>query len=117
MLPVALLIALVQFLIEDQAVPAAVGALRAWGIGDYGSASDEPAVAWLRHGDDIVSVQRFDAAAGELGGVTIFRRDPEGNLIAELEAASASYEDGALAPARRDPVLGRAPARSSTRIA
>ena len=95
MLPVALLIALVQFLIEDQAVPAAVGALRAWGIGDYGSAGDEPAVAWLRHRDDIVKIQRFDAAAGELAGVTIFRRDPEGNLIAALEAAGASYEDGA----------------------
>ena len=37
-LPVALLIALVQFLIEDQAVPAAVGELRAWGIGDYAPA-------------------------------------------------------------------------------
>jgi lipopolysaccharide export system permease protein len=94
MLPVALLIALAQFLIEDQAVPAAVGALRAWGIGDYGSAGDEPAVSWLRHGDDIVRIQRFDAAAGELGGVTIFRRDRQGNLIAEIEAASASYEDG-----------------------
>jgi lipopolysaccharide export system permease protein len=94
MLPVALLIALVQFLIEDQAVPAAVGALRTWGIGDYGSGEDEPAVSWLRHGDDIVRIQRLDAAAGELGGVTIFRRDREGNLIAEIEAASASYEDG-----------------------
>ena len=63
MLPVALLLALVQFLIEDQAVPAAVGALRVWGIGDYGSAGDEPAVAWLRHRDDIVRIQSFDAAA------------------------------------------------------
>jgi lipopolysaccharide export system permease protein len=93
-LPVALLIALVQFLIEDQAVPAAVGALRAWGIGDYGSAGDAPAVSWLRHRNDIVRIQRLDVATGELGGVTIFRRDPEGNLIAEIEAASASYEDG-----------------------
>ncbi|HSA82780.1 MAG TPA: LptF/LptG family permease [Geminicoccaceae bacterium] len=94
-LPVALLIALVQFVIEDQAVPAAIGALRAWGIGDYGSAGDAPAVSWLRHRDDIVRIQRLDAASGELGGVTIFRRDPEGNLIAEIEAASASYEGGA----------------------
>ena len=95
MLPVALLIGLVQFMIEDQAVPAAVGALRTWGIGDYGAAGDEPAVAWLRDRDDIVRIQRFDAAARELAGVTIFRRDPEGNLIAALEAAGASYKDGA----------------------
>ena len=94
-LPVALLIALVQFVIEDQAVPAAVGALRTWGIGDYGSAGDEPAISWLRHRDDIVRIRGFDAAARELDGVTIFRRDPEGNLIAEIEAAGASYEDGA----------------------
>jgi lipopolysaccharide export system permease protein len=95
MLPVALLIALVQFVIEDQAVPAAVGALRAWGIGDYGSAGDEPAVSWLRHRDDIVRIRKFDAAARKLEGITIFRRDPEGNLIAEIEAAGANYEDGA----------------------
>ena len=39
-LPVALLIAAVQFLIEDQAVPRAVAELRAWGIGDYDAPGD-----------------------------------------------------------------------------
>ena len=95
-LPVALLIALAQFLIEDQAAPRAIGELRAWGIGDYGgSGEEEPAAWWLRHGDDIVRLKRFDAAAGELRGVTLFRRDREGNLIAEVEAAGATVEDGA----------------------
>ena len=95
-LPVALLIALAQFLIEDQAAPRAIGALRAWGIGVYGgSGEEEPAAWWLRHGDDIVRLERFDAAAGELRGVTLFRRDREGNLIAEVEAAGATVEDGA----------------------
>jgi lipopolysaccharide export system permease protein len=94
-LPVAALIALAQFLIEDQAVPRAVGALRAWGIGDYGSSDDAPTTAWLRQGDDIVRIQRFDVAADELHGVTIFRRDRQGNLIAEIEAAGARVENGA----------------------
>ena len=40
-LPVALLIALAQFLIEDQAAPRAIGALRAWGIGDYGGSGEK----------------------------------------------------------------------------
>ena len=62
-LPVALLIALVQFLIADQAVPRRSAELRAWGIGDYGSAGDEPAFSWLRHGDDILRIGGFDAAA------------------------------------------------------
>ena len=77
-LPVAALIALAQFLIEDQAVPRAVSALRAWGIGDYGSSDDARIATWLRQGDDIVRIQRFAAAPDELHGVTIFRRDPAG---------------------------------------
>jgi lipopolysaccharide export system permease protein len=94
-LPVALLIALAQFLIEDQAAPRAIGALRAWGIGDYGGAGEEPTASWLRHGDDIVRLERFEALAGELSAVTLFRRDPQGNLIAEVEAAGGTVEDGA----------------------
>jgi lipopolysaccharide export system permease protein len=89
-LPVALLIAVVQFLIEDQAVPVAVGRLRAWGIGDYAPAGD----AWLRHGDDILRLRTLDPAAGRIDGVTVFQRDPEGNLVARLTAPSATYEDG-----------------------
>ena len=93
MLPVALLIAATQFLIEDQAAPAAVAKLRAWGIGDYAPAEDEPA-AWLRHGDDILRVRTVDPGAGRIDGLTILRRDPDGNLVARLAAPSATYEDG-----------------------
>ena len=92
-LPVALLIAATQFLIEDQAAPAAVAKLRDWGIGDYARAEDEPA-AWLRHGDDILRVRTVDPGAGRIDGLTILRRDPEGNLVARLAAPSATYEDG-----------------------
>jgi lipopolysaccharide export system permease protein len=92
-LPVALLIAAVQFVVEDQAVPAAVGRLRAWGIGDYAPPEDG-VLAWLRTGDDILRIRAFDPAAGRIEGVTVYRRDPEGNLAARLSAASATYEDG-----------------------
>ncbi len=90
-LPVALLLAVIQFLIEDQAVPVAVGRLRAWGVGDYAPAG---AGAWLRHGDDILRLRALDPLAGRIDDVTVFRRDPEGNLVARLTAPSATYEDG-----------------------
>ena len=94
-LPVALLIGAVQFLIEDQAVPLAVGRLRALAIGDYAPAADaEAAGIWLRHGDDILRIRAPAPREGRLDGVTIFERDPEGNLVAELQAPSATYEDG-----------------------
>jgi lipopolysaccharide export system permease protein len=93
-LPAALLIGALQFLIEDQAVPVTVERLRAWGIGDYAPA-DDATYAWLRRGDDILRMRAFDRAAGRIDGVTVFRRDAEGNLLARLTAASATYEDGA----------------------
>jgi lipopolysaccharide export system permease protein len=93
-LPVGLLIGALQFLIEDQAVPPAVARLRAWGIGDYAPAADAQAGVWLRHGDDILRIRTPDPGRGRLEGVTIFERDPEGNLVAELEAPSATYEHG-----------------------
>jgi lipopolysaccharide export system permease protein len=93
-LPVALLIAGLQFVIEDQAVPVAVAKLRAWGIGDYGPSGDD-ATTWLRQGDDILRLHTLDRDAGRIDGVTVFRRDPEGNLIDRLVAPSATYEDGA----------------------
>jgi lipopolysaccharide export system permease protein len=91
-LPVCLLIAVIQFVIEDQAVPVALAKLRAWGIGDY---ADDGATAWLRDGDDILRIRAFDRATGRIQGVTIFQRDPEGNLAVRLTAQSATYENGA----------------------
>ncbi len=88
-LPVALLIAGTQLLIQDQAVPVAASKLRAWGVGDYEPGSDTS--SWLRDGDDIVRLRSFDAAAGKLNGVTIFRRDREGNLVEQIDAAAAIH--------------------------
>ena len=92
--PVALLIAVFQFALADQAVPRAVAELRAWGIGDYQDDADGPTYAWLRHGDDILRVGGFDARAGTLSDVTVFERDPDGNLIAELAAPRAEWQGG-----------------------
>jgi lipopolysaccharide export system permease protein len=86
-LPAAVLVAGMQFLIEDQAVPLAVGELRAWGVGDYSDSSSN--TTWIRQGTDIVRIHRLDRAARTLNGVTIFRRDEAGNLLERIEADTA----------------------------
>jgi lipopolysaccharide export system permease protein len=86
--PVVVLIGGVQLLIEDQARPAALAELRAWGVGDF-DPGGEAAAIWLRRGPEILRIKRIDPDQGELRGVTIFQRDQEGNLIAKIEAARA----------------------------
>jgi lipopolysaccharide export system permease protein len=93
LLPAVVLIAGFQFLIEDQARPAALQELRAWGVGDY-QASDEPDPIWLRRGADIVRIEAIDAGQAELRGVTIFRRDADGNLVAKIDALRAVFDGG-----------------------
>jgi lipopolysaccharide export system permease protein len=85
-LPAAVLVGGMQFLIEDQAVPLAVGELRAWGVGDYGDRSN---TTWIRQGTDIVRIHRLDRVARSLNGVTIYRRDEAGNLLERIEADTA----------------------------
>jgi lipopolysaccharide export system permease protein len=91
-IPVVVLVGLSQLLIEDQARPAAIGELRAWGVGDYEPASDEEAVTWLRRGSEILQIRSIDPGQAELRGVKIFQRDGDGNLIAKIEAARAVAE-------------------------
>src|SRR5690606_1198017 len=87
-LPAIVLIAGGQFLIEDQARPAALKELRAWGIADY-EADEDAGPTWLHRGADILRVDAIDTRGGELRGLTIFRRDQDGNLIAKIDAARA----------------------------
>jgi lipopolysaccharide export system permease protein len=90
--PAAVLVAAMQFVIEDQALPVAVGELRAWGVADYGLSDGK--ATWIRQGTDIVRIGRFDRAADRLEHVTIFRRDGAGNLLERIEADEAVYRDG-----------------------
>jgi lipopolysaccharide export system permease protein len=93
-LPLVALIGTFQFLIEDQARPAARAELRAWGIGDYDPANDEAAAIWVRRGSEILRIHKIDPRHRELQGVTIFQRDADGNLVAKIEAARAVAEGG-----------------------
>lgn len=91
--PAAILVAALQLAIEDQALPLAVGELRAWGVADY-AASDEDKATWIRQGTDIVRIGHFDRAGDRLESVSIFRRDDAGNLLERIEAEIAVYREG-----------------------
>lgn len=97
-LPAALLVVALQFWLEDQAVPASMGKLRAWGVGDYASAASttngKGGMTWIRQGENIVRVRAVERDNHSLSGLTIFRRDGEGNLVERIEAQSAEHVDG-----------------------
>jgi lipopolysaccharide export system permease protein len=91
--PVVIVVALLQLVIEDQARPLAIRELRAWGVGDYKPPDGEEPAIWLRRGSDILEIRKIDPDKAELRGVTIFERDGDGNLVAKIEAARAAAED------------------------
>jgi lipopolysaccharide export system permease protein len=64
-------------------------------MGDYNPTDDQSTVTWLRRGPEILRIREIDPAQAELRGLTIFRRDQDGNLTAKIDAARAVAEDGA----------------------
>ena len=78
LMPLAFVTGGINFLINDQAVPAAAPQLREWGVGDYGEKRlkiGERDPIWMRAGTDILRAGIANAQATELEDVIIFRRD------------------------------------------
>ncbi len=97
LLPAVVLVALSQFVIEDQVVPESIRELRAWGVGEYGGSSrgaDGTRAHWLRVEGDVLRIGRIEAGGRALAAVTVFRRDGAGTLIERIDAGSAEYADG-----------------------
>jgi len=97
LLPVALLIGGLQFVVDDVAVPFSVSALKEWGVADYRPGRDRNnsnEVTWIHVGNDIVRVPTANIAGARLADFAIFQRDAEGHLQARLDVASAEYSDG-----------------------
>ena len=94
LLPVAMTLAALQFVVGDQLSPRAVAALKAWGVGDYGHKRDGTALnpIWVREGSQIIRIGST-RRHGELLDVTIFRRHPDGSLAEKLSARRAVYFD------------------------
>jgi lipopolysaccharide export system permease protein len=93
-LPVALLIAAAQFVIQDQAVPPATRELQRWGVGDVKQPYDPQAFAWIKIGNDIVRYRLVAGDAPRLAEITIYQRDAAGALHEAISAERAAYESG-----------------------
>jgi lipopolysaccharide export system permease protein len=97
LIPLALVVGGINFLIADQAVPAAAPFLRSWGIGDYATRKfttnpDDP--VWMRSGDDIMRADRVTDNGDALESLIVFRREKTGELREQVFADSAVQNDG-----------------------
>jgi lipopolysaccharide export system permease protein len=91
-LPIAAVLSVLQFVLDDFLVPDTLGRLYAWNVGDFrrsGLLSSDLEEVWLLSGNDIVSLPLRSARLGHLETVTIFIRDGDGVLIDQLQAATA----------------------------
>ncbi|SBW07865.1 putative Predicted permease YjgP [uncultured Alphaproteobacteria bacterium] len=99
LLPLALGLAAVNTLVVDRVAPAAEAAFARWW--DTVSPDDDDdddggrRTLWLRNGDEIVAVADLDDSGTHAWGVTIYTRDASGHIRRRVEAAEASWIDGA----------------------
>lgn len=96
LIPVAVVLGGVQFLLDDRAVPNTIDTLRAWGVGDYRQSvfADDGEAVWLLSGPSIVRVPRNAGRAGQLFGITIFERDDHGAILRQIDAERAEPTAG-----------------------
>ncbi len=92
LLPVGLILVVAQFALNDRAVPETLAQLHAWGVGNIergGYANGLGPTFWLRSGNDIIALPADAAREQRLVDLRIFRRDQDGMLIEQIDAASA----------------------------
>jgi lipopolysaccharide export system permease protein len=92
LVPVAIVVGAIQFLISDQAVPAAAPYLRSWGIGDYAAKSTQTNPGdpiWIRSGPDVIQTKSINAGQTEMNNLIIFRRQSDGLLLQQLYVENA----------------------------
>ncbi len=96
LLPVAFITGGMNFLLSDQAVPAAAPQLKEWGVADYGEKKlklGEHDPIWMRSGPDILRATSANADSTILQDVIIFRRDPNGILREQIVARQAELNE------------------------
>ena len=95
LLPIALITGGINFLLNDQAIPAVAPQLKEWGIADYGEKKlkiGERDPVWMRSGTDILRAASTNAQSTELEDVIIFRRDANGILREQIFAKQAELQ-------------------------
>lgn len=98
LLPVLLVIATLHFLLSEQLVARTMRALYTWQtageVARTGApAQDRPATVWLRASNNVIGIATVFDNGRTLYGVTLFERDPQGRLLAEVNAREARYRD------------------------
>lgn len=94
LLPVALALAGVQFVLSDRVVPRTEAVLKAW-WDSTAPPEAEPQPSWVQTRDGPVSFLRASPDGRELRGLRVYERDDSGLLTARLRAARAEWVDGA----------------------
>lgn len=94
LLPIALALAGVQFVLSDRVVPRAEAALKAWWDSTAPPEKD-PEPLWVQTRDGPVSFLRASPDGRELRGLRVYQRDETGLFTARLRADRADWIDGA----------------------
>jgi lipopolysaccharide export system permease protein len=97
LLPLALLIGVLHFVLIDRVSPFVAPTLRSWGIADYAEKKlklGEQDPIWMRHGKDILRAARANRDSTKLEDVIIFRRDETGTLAEQIYAKGAVLTAG-----------------------
>ena len=95
LLPLAFVTGGINFLLNDQAIPAAAPLLKEWGVADYGEKKlklGERDPIWMRSGTDILRAASSNAQSTVLEDVIIFRRDESGLLREQIIAKQAELQ-------------------------
>ncbi|MBC7907661.1 MAG: LptF/LptG family permease [Rhodospirillaceae bacterium] len=90
LIPVALAVAALDFVLADRVAPAADAAFARWWHTD----DAEPERLWFRDGMDVVGVDRVEAEGARLIGMEVVRRQPDGRLAQWIAAERAEWGDG-----------------------
>ena len=97
LIPLAVMLGALQFVIDDRVVPGSVEALSDWGVVDDVGGRDRKgatAVTWIHVGPDILRIPQTNIDPQGLRDFTLFERDANGNLQARLDVGEARYRNG-----------------------
>lgn len=98
LVPATVVLAVLHYALGDQLAPRAERSFQDWwstashNAADGGDAGST--LLWIRDGRTILSVDRLGESGRVIEGLSIFDRDPTGNLSGRITAARAEYKDG-----------------------
>lgn len=95
-LPAAVLMAGLHFMMENVVLPTATAALHDWNIAGAGRQTGEPDAIWIRQGDYILSVGEIDNADETLRDVRLFALAPGGHMLWYASGPRARFAQGTL---------------------